>query len=169
MPKTRSTRGEDTETPAAKLGKIESKLDHFLFFNYYDGLTTDGAIGFKVDEKTRVGSVKHRTGIFEIYSKSQFRSKARKYGVLVESFRKRKEEPPENLHPQFTVEEVQELVKTKNVSDRTPTEKLSDYKTIEESFIFLSTMTAGRVMVKLDLTQKLLREVLIIREPTQNF
>ena len=65
MPRTRSTKGEDKQTPEEKLLKINSKIELSIFFNYYDGFNTNGMAGFSVDAQP--GSTKHH-GENTIYS-----------------------------------------------------------------------------------------------------
>ena len=133
MPRTRPSKKID-ETPIQKLRK-QSKFDRLIFYKYYDGLKTNGMLGFKVDDKAPVESTKHRTGIFEILTKDQFRSKAKKIYLIAKAFIEKEEDPPQELRPQFTFEEVQEMVKEKP-DERTLKEKISIYPSAEERFIF---------------------------------
>jgi hypothetical protein len=58
MPRTKSSK-QDTRTPAEKLEGLDSIADRLIFFNYYDGITTNGLVGFSLANGP-AGSVKHK-------------------------------------------------------------------------------------------------------------
>ena len=64
MPHIKSTKTPDNCTPLEKLQPIESKADRLLF-QYYDGVTTDGAMGFDINAGA-IRSAKFQVGIFKI-------------------------------------------------------------------------------------------------------
>lgn len=134
MPRTKSSK-KDNRSALEKLSRIDDKLDRLIFFNYYDGYTTEGNIGFQVNENAPPGSTKHRTGIFQVLTKAQFRSKGKKLAVLAQQFIEDNMVPSQDLRPHFDVEAVQAILR-QNEDTSTPEEKLGRIKTVEELFIF---------------------------------
>jgi hypothetical protein len=136
MPRTKSSKKNDTRTPLQKLNKIECKVELLMFFHYYDGLTTDGALGCHVTPKIPFGSTSHRTGIFEIaYTKDQFRSKAKKIGQIAQQFIDSDSQPPEELRPTISPEEIQSL-REQGKDMRSPAEKFQTITEELELFVF---------------------------------
>ena len=134
MPRTRSTKKDD-RTPTEKLAAIDNKIDRFIFFNYYDGYSTNGMLGFKVTDKIPPGSTKHRTGIFEVLTKNQFRSRGKRIAILARAFIEKGEVPQQDMRPQFTLQEIEALLE-ENEDKRTTEEKLREVTDVKERFIF---------------------------------
>ena len=134
MPRTKSSK-EDNRNPLEKLHQIESKIDRLIFFNYYDGYSSDGTIGFDI-KAGPPGSSKHRNGIFQTLTKNQFRSKGKKLAKLsLVDFVRTKAVPPIELRPQLTLEDV-ESIREISVDSRSPSQKLSDVTDPRDLFIF---------------------------------
>lgn len=124
MPRTRCKK-EDKRTNAEKLARLSTKVDRFIFFGYYDGIRTNGALGFDMDAG-RPGSARHRTGLMaKVLTANQFRNKGRKMAELAEAFLDSREEPDHQLRPLFSVEEIEELERAQ-LDTRTPDDKLME-------------------------------------------
>ena len=136
MPRTKASKRDD-RTPLEKLHAIDDKkIDLFIFFQYYDGLRTDGALGFHVTKEVPPGSTKHWVGIIaQTMTKDQFRGKAKRLILIAQGFIYMKEAPPENLRPDFTLQEVQNLRESSR-DKRTIEEKLAQVKDTTELFVF---------------------------------
>jgi hypothetical protein len=148
MPRTRSSK-KDLRTPLEKLEQMRSKIELAIFFGYYDGIRTGGALGFHVTDKVPPGSTKHRTGIFEIaLSKDQFRSKGKKLSQVASAFIANDETPPDNYRPHFDPQEIDDM-RTKNQDSRTAEEKLAEVDDLTELFVFFKYYdgysTAGEI------------------------
>lgn len=117
---------------------MDSKVDRMIFFHYYDGFNTDGMVGFDINAGPP-GSTKHwRGGILETAMTSdQFRSKGKTLAVLARAFLDEKVTPPQELRPQFVLEEINKIRnENENKDTRSPAEKLSVVTDNFELFIF---------------------------------
>jgi hypothetical protein len=124
MPRTKSSKKNDTRRPLEKFNRIECKVELLMLYNYYNGLATNGALGFHVTPMSPFGSTKHRTGLFEIaFSKNQFRSKGKKLGQIANEFIATKTKPPDEGRPTITPEEINTL-RERGKDLRSPAEKL---------------------------------------------
>jgi hypothetical protein len=140
MPRTKSTREADPRTPIEKLDGLKSRIDHLIFFNYYDGYVTNGLIGFDPDAGPP-GSTKHKKKltILDNVTPSQFRGKGRKLSLLAKEFFDQNLVPPAERRPHFDgpipIEELQEQEGGKK-DTRTPEEKLEGISKAIDRFIF---------------------------------
>lgn len=135
MPRTRCKKTDD-RGPLEKLQKVESKLDLYIFFQYFDGYNSDGMVGFNVNTGPP-GSAKHWAGgFFEAYlTKSQFRSKGLKLATLARFFVSEKITPPPEMRPYFTQQEINNAREEKR-DKRTPLQKLGAVTDLKQLFIF---------------------------------
>lgn len=96
MPRTKSTR-TDKRTPQEKLDEMLSPVDRLIFFNYFDGINSNGMYGFSITEKP--GSVKHKRTLncLDTMTPNKFRSKAKRMALLAQQFVDRDIVPDESL------------------------------------------------------------------------
>jgi hypothetical protein len=143
MPRTRSTREHiETTTQTERLQRLRSKIDLFIFFQYYDGHVTKGLVGF--DPTHPAGSMKHKkpVNILNHLTTSKFRGKGQKLSKLAKEFINHGVLPPPDLRPQFdsaaSIEELLLEIQGATEKDtRTPEEKLTEVtKAIERSMFF---------------------------------
>lgn len=134
MPQTKCSK-EDNRTPLEKLKAIDTKIGLSMFFNYYDGISTKGMVGFDL-KIGPPGSTKHRTGIFPVaYTKGQFRSRGMRYASLAQQFIKANEIPPPELRPHLSAGEIEEIQAVAR-DDRSPMDRLNQITDPLELFIF---------------------------------
>jgi hypothetical protein len=160
MPRTRSTRAADTITPAEKLARIDSVIDRYIFFEYYDGYATNGLIGFQISNEPLprnnlagpLGSVKHKNArnILGFMTGGQFRGKGKKLALLAKAFIDNNEAPAQDMRPRLDLAiPIAEMQPTVNADRRTPMEKLVESNDIIDRFIFYKyydgLATGGRV------------------------
>lgn len=135
MPRTKSKK-KDTRTPLEKLNRIQCKVELLMLYNYYDGLTTEGALGFHVAPDKPFGSTKHRTGIFEIaFTKNQFRSKGKALAQIAKEFIDTDTKPPNELRPTITSKEIEGL-RERGKETRSPNERFDSITDELEIFVF---------------------------------
>ena len=139
MPRTKSSK-TDKCTPPEKLEQLGS-VDRFIFFQNFDGITTDGVMGFNVHDGPP-GSTKHwaSSGICSIaLTKNQFCSKGEKIALIAEAFVATNTVPPNEMRPRITTKEIQ-VIREENTDRRTPTEKLEAVTNEKELFIFFQVL-----------------------------
>jgi hypothetical protein len=143
MPRTKSSKQPDDKPPAERLQYIRSKIDLYIFFQYYDGYSTEGLVGF--DPKHPPGSTKHKnlSKIFDHLTPAQFRGKGQKLVKLVKVFIDKKAVPSPELRPHFdsqtSIEELLlEIAGATKKDTRTPEEKLAEVTTLVDRFIFFT-------------------------------
>lgn len=136
MPRTKSSK-KDNRTPLEKLERmLDSKVDLLIFFQYYDGYSTDGSVGFNIHVGP-AGSSKHRTGILaEVLTKDQFRSKGKKLALVAKAFIENSQIPPPEWRPTFDMDEIVNFRETAR-DLRSPEEKLAkEASEVLDLFIF---------------------------------
>jgi hypothetical protein len=136
MPRTKSSK-KDNRTPLEKLERmLDSKVDLLIFFQYYDGYSTEGSVGFNINVGP-AGSSLHRTGILaEVLTKDQFRSKGKKVALVAKAFIESRQVPPPEWRPTFDIEEIANLRETAR-DHRSPEEKLTkEASEVLDLFIF---------------------------------
>jgi hypothetical protein len=157
MPRTCSTKEQDRRTPAEKLKEIRSIVDKYILFQLYDGMVSNGLVGF--DPKLPKGSVYHKRGkpLLDHLTKSQFRGKAEKMAKLAIEFIESNTIPAgesrPNLETQALVDQVlAEIGKASEKSrrdTRPPAEKLDGMTNPIQLFIFFTyydgAKTEGRI------------------------
>jgi hypothetical protein len=143
MPRTRSTKEVDKRSPAEKLIYIRSDIDKFIFFQYYDGMISEGLLGF--DPKHGFGSAHHTKGVrlLDHLTTGQFRGKGQKMGQLAKEFVDNNLVPAGEHRARFdSAASIQQLVLDINQKiqakrdTRTPQEKLAAIKNPVQIFIF---------------------------------
>jgi hypothetical protein len=97
---------------------LDSKVDLLIFFQYFDGYSTNGSVGFNIHDGP-AGSSKHRTGIL----------------ADVQAFIEIEVIPPPEWRPTFDMEKIQDFRKTAR-DHRLPEEKLAKVSEVLELFIF---------------------------------
>jgi len=134
MPKTKSSK-KDNRTPLEKLTPYENKkTDLFIFYQYYDGIESNGLHGFAITKKNPVGSVKHQRGSIceRVMTSSQFRSKSQTLVTIAREFVEKKESPPDSFRVTFTLQDYEklqaEIDKKKNIDPMSVLDKVNDEK-----------------------------------------
>lgn len=138
MPRTKASKADD-RTPMEKFLSLDNKIDKAIFFNYYDGHRTNGAVGFNVTEGPD-GSAKHWKGtIFEIaMTSSKFRTKGKRLAQIAKAFIAEDKVPPLASKPHFELEEIDALKEARR-DKRTLLQKLTDAaKNDTDWFIFFT-------------------------------
>jgi hypothetical protein len=147
MPRTKSTREADKRDPAEKLEYINSVIDRYIFFEYYDGYVSKGLIGFQITNEPQPkdslagppGSMKHKRArnILNFMTAGVFRGKGKKLSLLAKEFIDKNQVPLQDLRPRFDISiPIDEMQASVNADKRTPTEKLSQVETAIDRFIF---------------------------------
>jgi hypothetical protein len=156
MPRTRSSK-EDNRAPLEKLLQLDSKIELLMFYQYFDGYSTNGMVGFKTHEGPP-GSTKHWGGIFRTaMTKNQFRSKGKKLAILAQAFITNNTEPPPELRPRFDQEEIN-TIREESRDNRSIAEKLGAVSEILELFVFFKYYDGYNTGGKSDLTPILDRQ-----------
>lgn len=92
---------EDQPSAEEKFRELESQIDFFIFFKYYDGYNTKGETGFSPNSGPP-GSVNHKNAYarhLKSISESQFRNKGQKLAKIAKEFVEKGIVPPDNLRP----------------------------------------------------------------------